>query len=81
MSGAALLGAGLGGVLGLVNARLIGGAVAKALEATDRSATEAERQDYAARIRLFRLIVHVVFIGGGVAIGYGVGGWLFGWPN
>ncbi len=75
---AALAGAALGAGLGLVNARIIGGAVAKALEASDRSASEAERQDYARRVRLFRRIVHAVFIAGGAAAGYGLGGWLFG---
>lgn len=78
MSGAALLGAALGGLLGFVNARLIGGSVAKALEATDRSANEAERTDYAMRVRLFRRIVLGVFIFGGAVVGFGLGGWLFG---
>ncbi|MCU0732588.1 MAG: hypothetical protein MUE84_13525 [Hyphomonas sp.] len=77
MSGA-WAGAALGALLGLANALVIGGAVAKALEATDRSATEAERQDYGRRVRLFRRIVPVVFIAGGAFAGYGLGGWLFG---
>jgi hypothetical protein len=67
-----------GGALGYVNARVISGVVIKALEATDRSVNETERADYRARIRLFWLIVHVVFIGGGMAVGWGLSRWLFG---
>jgi hypothetical protein len=67
-----------GGALGYVNATVISGVVIKALEATDRSANETERADYRARIRLFWLIVHVVFIGGGMAAGWGLSRWLFG---
>jgi hypothetical protein len=74
----ALIGALLGGALGAVNAQLVSRVVIKALEATDRSQTETEKADYRARIRLFWLIVHGVFIAGGVAVGYGLGGWLFG---
>jgi hypothetical protein len=67
-----------GGALGYVNARVISGVVIRALEATDRSANEAERADYRARIRLFWLIVHVVFIAGGMLAGWGLSRWLVG---
>jgi hypothetical protein len=79
MSGlAAWAGAVAGGALGYVNARVISGVVIRALEATDRSASETERADYRARIRLFWLIVHGVFIAGGVVAGWGLSRWLFG---
>jgi Na+/glutamate symporter len=74
---AGLVGLLAGGALGYVNARVIAGVVIKALEATDRSANETERADYRARIRLFWLIVHVVFIAGGMAVGWGLSRWLF----
>ncbi len=74
----ALAGTFAGAALGYVNARVVSGVVIRALEATDRSATEAERADYRARIRLFWLIVHVVFIAGGAAAGWVLSRWLFG---
>lgn len=78
MSLAALIGAIVGAALGYLNASIISRAVIRVLEATDRSANETERADYRARIRLFWLIVHVVFIGGGIAAGIGMASWLFG---
>jgi len=75
---AALIGAIAGAALGYLNASIISRAVIRVLEATDRSANETERADYRARIRLFWLIVHVVFIGGGIVAGIGMASWLFG---
>lgn len=75
---ATLIGAVLGLGLGYVQAWLITGVVVKALEATDRSQNETEKADYRARVRLFWLIVHMVFMGGGIAIGVGMARWLFG---
>jgi hypothetical protein len=77
MSVAALTGAALGAMLGYLNASIISRVVIRALEATDRSQNETERADYRARIRLFWVIVHGVFIAGGIAAGYGLGRWLF----
>lgn len=76
MSLAALAGAIVGAALGYVNASVISRAVIRALEATDRSTNETERADYRARIRMFWLIVHVVFIGGGMAAGVAMARWL-----
>ena len=78
MSVAALAGAALGAMLGYLNASIISRVVIRALEATDRSQNETERADYRARIRLFWVIVHGVFIAGGIVAGYGLGHWLFG---
>jgi nitrate reductase NapE component len=77
MSVAALTGAALGSMLGYLNASIISRVVIRALEATDRSQNETERADYRARIRLFWVIVHGVFIAGGIVAGYGLGRWLF----
>ncbi len=74
----AFVGLAAGGALGYVNARVISGVVIRALEATDRSVNETERADYRARIRLFWLIVHVTFIGGGMLAGWVLGRWLSG---
>jgi ABC-type antimicrobial peptide transport system permease subunit len=78
VSTATLIGAVLGLGLGYVQAWLISGVVVRALEATDRSVTEVEKADYRARVRLFWLIVHLVFMGGGIVIGVGIARWLFG---
>jgi hypothetical protein len=75
---AAALGAVAGAALGYFNASMISRVVIRALEATDRSANEAEKADYRARIRLFWLIVHVAFIAGGIVAGIGIARWLFG---
>ncbi len=79
MSVAALIGAVVGAVLGYLNASIISRAIIKALEATDASKNETERADYRARIRLFWLIVHVMFVGSGVVAGIVIGRWLHGW--
>jgi hypothetical protein len=75
---AAALGAVAGAALGYFNASMISRVVIRTLEATDRSANEAEKADYRARIRLFWLIVHVSFIAGGIVAGIGIARWLFG---
>jgi hypothetical protein len=74
---AALIGAIAGAALGYLNASIVSRAVITALEATDRSTNETERADYRARIRMFWLIVHVVFIGGGMVAGVAMARWLF----
>ncbi len=78
MSVAALIGAAAGAALGYLNARFVSATVIRALEATDRSQTEEEKAVYRGKIRLFWLIVHLVFIAGGVVAGIGLARWLVG---
>jgi len=67
------LGAAIGFGLGLLEYRLIAGVVVAALRRTDRSQTEAERADYARRIRILQRVLLVMTAGSMSAIGFFVG--------
>jgi ABC-type spermidine/putrescine transport system permease subunit II len=75
---AGLIGAVLGAIIGLVQYKIVTGAVTKALQRTDRSTTQAEKDDYERRIRLFRAIMLVLLVGGTPILGFGLGRTLFG---
>jgi membrane protein YqaA with SNARE-associated domain len=73
VSTAGLIGGLVGLVLGYLDYRLVGERVARMLEASDRSTTQAERADFARRVLWFRrLFFWVVIIGFGIA-GYWIG--------
>jgi hypothetical protein len=75
---AGLVGACVGAGVGYLNARVIGGVVVGRLEALDRSATPADKADFARRLKAFRAVVMVVFIGGTAAVGFAFGRWAAG---
>jgi len=60
---AGLVGALIGFGLGLLEYRVISGVVVSALRRTDRSQTEAERADYARRIRILQAVLLVMTVG------------------
>jgi hypothetical protein len=75
---AGLIGALIGLVLGIVEYRVVSAVVIGALRRTDRSTTQAERDDYARRIRLLKAALVVLMIGGTPVLGYVIGRTLFG---
>ena len=78
MSWAGPLGALIGLGLGLLEYRLISAVVIGALRRTDRSETEAEKDDYARRIRILRAVLVVMTIGLMPILGFVIGRALFG---
>jgi NADH-quinone oxidoreductase subunit I len=78
MSQAGVIGAVIGFVLGLLEYRIVSGVVIAALRRTDRSTTQAERDDYERRIRWLKVALAVLMIGGTPVMGYVIGRTLFG---
>jgi biotin transporter BioY len=75
---AGLVGAVAGFVFGWVEYKVLSSVVIMALRRTDRSQTEAERADYARRIRLLQAIMLVLLVGGTPVLGYWIGRTAFG---
>ncbi|MEZ2406174.1 hypothetical protein [Bosea sp. UNC402CLCol] len=78
MSWAGPLGALIGFGLGLLEYRLISAVVIGALRRTDRSETQAEKDDYERRIRILRAALVVMTIGLMPVLGFVIGRTLFG---
>jgi len=78
MSWAGPLGALIGFGLGLLEYRLISAVVIGALRRTDRSETQAEKDDYERRIRILRAVLVVMTIGLMPVLGFVIGRALFG---
>lgn len=78
MTMAGLLGALIGFGLGLLEYRLISAVVIGALRRTDRSETEAEKDDYERRIRILRWALMAMTIGLMAILGFVIGRALFG---
>ena len=78
MSWAGPLGAVIGFGLGLLEYRLISAVVIGALRRTDRSETQAEKDDYERRIRILRAVLVVMTIGLMPILGFVIGRTLFG---
>ena len=78
MSMAGLLGAVIGFALGLLEYRLMSAVVIGALRRTDRSQTQAEKDDYERRIRILRAVLVVMTIGLMPVLGFVIGRALFG---
>ena len=73
MSWAGPLGALIGFGLGLLEYRLISAVVIGALRRTDRSETEAEKDDYERRIRILRWALMAMTIGLMPILGFVIG--------
>ena len=78
MSWAGPLGALIGFGLGLLEYRLMSAVVIGALRRTDRSETQAEKDDYERRIRILRAVLVVMTIGLMPVLGFVIGRALFG---
>ncbi|WP_306226182.1 hypothetical protein [Bosea beijingensis] len=78
MSWAGPLGALIGFGLGLLEYRLMSAVVIGALRRTDRSETQAEKDDYERRIRILRAVLVVMTIGLMPILGFVIGRTLFG---
>jgi len=78
MSQPGAIGAVIGFVLGLLEYRIVSGVVIAALRRTDRSTTQAERDDYERRIRWLKVALAVLMIGGTPVMGYVIGRTVFG---
>lgn len=78
MNNAGLVGALIGFGLGLLEYRLMSAVVIGALRRTDRSTTEAEKDDYERRIRILRAVLVVMTIGLMPILGFVIGRTLFG---
>lgn len=78
MSWAGPLGALIGFGLGLLEYRLMSAVVIGALRRTDRSRTEAEKEDYERRIHILRRTLMVMTIGFMPVLGFVIGRTLFG---
>jgi len=78
MSWAGPLGALIGFGLGLLEYRLISAVVIGALRRTDRSETQAEKDDYERRIRILRAVLVVMTIGFMPILGFVIGRTVFG---
>ncbi|KQU50896.1 hypothetical protein ASG72_13790 [Bosea sp. Leaf344] len=75
---AGLVGALIGFALGLLEYRVISGAVVAALRRTDRSQSDEERADYARRIRILQAVLLLMTVGAMPVVGFFVGRALFG---
>ena len=73
-----LVGALIGFALGLLEYRVISGAVVAALRRTDRSQSDEERADYARRIRILQAVLLLMTVGAMPVVGFFVGRALFG---
>ncbi|WP_293806381.1 hypothetical protein [uncultured Bosea sp.] len=78
MNSAGLVGAVIGLGLGLLEYRLMSAVVIGALRRTDRSVTEAEKDDYERRIRILRAVLVVMTIGLMPTLGFVIGRTVFG---
>ena len=78
MSWAGPLGALIGFGLGLLEYRLMSAVVIGALRRTDRSETQAEKDDYERRIRILRAVLVVMTIGLMPILGFVIGRTVFG---
>ncbi|WP_454657151.1 hypothetical protein [Bosea beijingensis] len=78
MSWAGPLGALIGFGLGLLEYRLMSAVVIGALRRTDRSETQAEKDDYERRIRILRAVLVVMTIGLMPVLGFVIGRTVFG---
>ena len=78
MSWAGPLGALIGLGLGLLEYRLMSAVVIGALRRTDRSETQAEKDDYERRIRILQAVLVVMTIGLMPVLGFVIGRALFG---
>ena len=78
MSWAGPVGALIGLGLGLLEYRLMSALVIGALRRTDRSVTQAEKDDYEGRIRILRAVLVVMTIGLMPVLGFVIGRTLFG---
>ena len=78
MNSAGLVGALIGFGLGLLEYRLISAVVIGALRRTDRSETQAEKDDYERRIRILRAVLVVMTIGLMPVLGFVIGRTVFG---
>ncbi|MBN9454748.1 MAG: hypothetical protein J0I42_22635 [Bosea sp.] len=78
MNGTGLVGAVIGFALGLLEYRLISAVVIGALRRTDRSTTQAEKDDYERRIRILRAVLIVMTIGLMPVLGFVIGRTVFG---
>ena len=78
MSWAGPLGAVIGFGLGLLEYRLMSAVVIGALRRTDRSETQAEKDDYERRIRILRAVLVVMTIGLMPVLGFVIGRTVFG---
>ena len=78
MNMAGPLGALIGFGLGLLEYRLMSAVVIGALRRTDRSQTQAEKDDYERRIRILRAVLVVMTIGLMPILGFVIGRTLFG---
>nr|WP_047575226.1 hypothetical protein [Methylobacterium sp. ZNC0032] len=78
MNNAGLVGALIGLGLGLLEYRLMSAVVIGALRRTDRSETEAEKDDYERRIRILRAVLVVMTIGLMPTLGFVIGRTVFG---
>ena len=78
MSWAGPLGALIGFGLGLLEYRLMSAVVIGALRRTDRSETDAEKDDYERRIRILRAVLVVMTIGLMPVLGFVIGRTVFG---
>jgi hypothetical protein len=73
-------GALVGFGLGLLEYKVMSGIVVAALRRTERSATEAEHEDYERRIRILRIVLLIMTVGGTPVAGYWIGRALSGLP-
>ncbi|MCO5093197.1 hypothetical protein [Bosea sp. (in: a-proteobacteria)] len=78
MNWAGPLGAVIGFALGLLEYRLVSAVVIGALRRTDRSATQAEKEDYERRIGILRWALMVMTVGFMPILGFVIGRALFG---
>ena len=73
LSPGGMIGAVVGLILGWADYKIVGGAIERKLRATDRSATPAEKADYARRIEWFGRIWFVATVVAFPIVGYLVG--------